>query len=138
MPGPDVAYFRARYSAMDAEELATMYRRAQRQPEQLTDEAHEALRYVVEDRGLDVNEVLREKAKAHLGDLARETEMDKLMAAREKRQSRVLGKVLGLSGVAIAIVVLIQSLLQGHAGGVAAAVATAVCSLWLVLRYRGD
>lgn len=138
MPGPDLAYFRATYAAMDEEELATLSERAARQPEQLTEVAREALRQIIAERGIQVAALLRQQAKSEAADRYIASEKHAAAAAKKKIRSRVLGKVLGLAGLATSAVILISSIKQMHAGGGIAALATAGCSLWLLLRYKGD
>lgn len=138
MSAPTVAYFRERYSVMQDGELVELLESANKQPDQLMAEAHEALKQVIAERRVDVAAVLRDRANTQLADLQRERMQRAQAAYIGKRRSRTLGKVMGLLGIVTSVIVLVASVFQGHAGGLFASVATAGCSVWLLFYYKGD
>lgn len=122
---------------MDPEEIAVLWEHSKRDPDWLTEAAHEALDQVISDRRIDVPAVLKERNASIQADQRAAIIKAERSAEKAQNRDRALGKAMGVAGLLVSAIILITSLSQFHAGGILAALATAGCSLWLIMKPGG-
>lgn len=133
-----VEELRQRYAHLSEDDLNTIIVKSVQHPDDLTPEAHAALKSLLAERQIDVARVLLDHASGEQADHRLAHEKFTIARSKSKRRTRVVGNVIGIAGLLIAGVVAIPSVLTGHLGGIVASIATALCSLWFLFRYQGD
>lgn len=133
----EVASLRDQYSRLTEEELSEIIEKVAVSPDSFTESARIALKQVISERGVTIEAVLRERREGRRKDAALLDQRQAASARRRKTTTRIVGRVIGALALPAGAIIAVQSLWIGHIGGLIAAVATVVCSLWLLLFYKG-
>ncbi|PWB40780.1 MAG: hypothetical protein C3F19_09830 [Rhodocyclales bacterium] len=132
------AFHKAEYLAYSLDQLEVLTDQMVSEPTRFTPEAREAWKEVLTEQRLDADVLLRNLRASQIKDRQVSQAKVQKSAARSKKLTRRVGRLIGFLGIPLSIMVGGLSAVQMHVGGLVGSVAWLGCSFWLAFYYQGD